>query len=111
MMKFGEINGEIVNAVTLKSATVEVVILSFGGIIQSLKTVDKDGNWDDIVTGFDTIKEYPEKSQFFGCLVGRYANRIGGGAFEIKSKSTSKDIILLSFIFKKKTHAICFIST
>ena len=71
----------------LCSLKVEVVILSYGGIIQSLRTKDKDGNVDDITTGFDTIEEYPEKSQFFGTLVGRYANRIGGGKFVLNNKT------------------------
>ena len=50
---------------------------------------DRDGNFDDITTGFDTIGEYPEKSAFFGTLVGRYANRIGGGAFVLNGKTYS----------------------
>ena len=55
-------------AFTLKSDTVKAVILNYGGVIQSLETPDKNGVWDDITTGFETIEEYPEKSQFFGCL-------------------------------------------
>ena len=56
-------------------------------IIQSLFTKDKSGEWDDIVTGFDKIEEYPAKSKFFGCLVGRYANRIGHGKFSLNGKN------------------------
>ena len=56
------------------------------GIIQSLQSKDVNGKWDDITTGFDTIDEYLEKSQFFGCLVGRYANRIGGAKFTLNGK-------------------------
>ena len=56
------------------------------GIIQSLQSKDTNGKWDDITTGFDTIDEYLEKSQFFGCLVGRYANRIGGAKFTLNGK-------------------------
>ena len=55
-------------AYTLKSDTIKAVILNYGGVIQSLETPDKNGVWDDITTGFETIEEYPEKSQFFGCL-------------------------------------------
>ena len=55
-------------AFTLKSDTIKAVILNYGGVIQSLETPDKNGVWDDITTGFETIEEYPEKSQFFGCL-------------------------------------------
>lgn len=55
-------------AFTLKSDTIKTVILNYGGVIQSLETPDKNGVWDDITTGFETIEEYPDKSQFFGCL-------------------------------------------
>ena len=55
-------------AYTLKSDTIKAVILNYGGVIQSLETPDKNGVWDDITTGFETIDEYPQKSQFFGCL-------------------------------------------
>jgi len=65
------------------------VILTYGGIIQSLRTKDKNGDFDDITTGFDTIEEYPKKSAFFGTLVGRYANRIGGGKFTLNGKTYS----------------------
>lgn len=55
-------------AYTLKSDTIKAVILNYGCVIQSLETPDKNGVWDDITTGFETIDEYPQKSQFFGCL-------------------------------------------
>ena len=63
-----------------------MVILTYGGIIQSLRTKDKNGEFDDITTGFVTLEEYPQKSQFFGTLVGRYTNRIGGGEFVLNNK-------------------------
>ena len=59
-------------AFTLKSDAIKAVILNYGGVIQSLETPDKNGVWDDITTGFETIDEYPQKSQFFGCL-GRFS--------------------------------------
>jgi aldose 1-epimerase len=44
---------------------------------------DRDGRAVDVVLGFDTAEEYPEKSQYFGCTVGRVGNRIAGGRFEL----------------------------
>ncbi|CAG5103028.1 Oidioi.mRNA.OKI2018_I69.chr1.g579.t1.cds [Oikopleura dioica] len=85
--EFGSLNGTPVRAFEIESEDVKLVILNYGGIIQSLRTKDKNGDWDDIVTGFDTIEEYPEKSNFFGCLVGRYANRIGHGKFSLNGRS------------------------
>jgi len=83
---FGKIDDKEIVAYELKSKNVRATILNYGGIIQSLQCPDKNGIWDDITTGFDTMEEYKEKSRFFGCLVGRYANRIGGGKFSLNGK-------------------------
>jgi aldose 1-epimerase len=56
-------------------------ITNYGGIIVSLTAPDKDGQMADVVLGFDTIAEYEEKSPYFGCITGRYANRIANGTF------------------------------
>ena len=56
-----------------------------------MQSKDSNGKWDDITTGFETASEYgdPAKQQFFGCLVGRYANRIGGAKFTLNGKEYS----------------------
>jgi len=56
-------------------------IMSYGGVIVSLQTPDRAGVVGDIVLGFDTLADYQERSPFFGCIAGRYANRIAGGKF------------------------------
>jgi aldose 1-epimerase len=48
---------------------------------------DKDGQLADVVLGFDTLGEYEEKSPYFGCITGRYANRIARGTFELEGKT------------------------
>ena len=58
-----------------------VKITNYGGIITELWVPDRDGNLADVVLGFDTIGDYEEKSPYFGCITGRYANRIAGGKF------------------------------
>jgi aldose 1-epimerase len=40
-----------------------------------------------VVLGFDTLSEYEERSPFFGCITGRYANRIAGGSFQLDGKT------------------------
>lgn len=62
---------------------VEVQLMNYGGIIISLRTPDRSGQLDDIVLGFDTLQEYVDHNPFFGCLAGRYANRIANGHFEL----------------------------
>jgi len=61
----------------------EARITNYGGIIVSLKVPDKAGKLADVVLGFDTLEPYLGKHPHFGCLTGRYANRIGGASFEI----------------------------
>ena len=77
-------DGISVDLVTLRNdAGTEVGILTYGGVIRTLKTADRTGALDDIVLGFDTLPLYEEKSPFFGTLVGRYGNRIANGQFTL----------------------------
>lgn len=71
---------------TLENPDVKINILNYGCIIQKLETKDADGEFDDIVTGFDSIEEYHEKSRFFGCIVGRVANRTASGKFSLNGE-------------------------
>ncbi|NQT08513.1 galactose mutarotase [Candidatus Bathyarchaeota archaeon] len=59
-------------------------ITNYGGIVVSLKVPDVDGRLDDVVLGYDTLPEYVDDLSYFGCIVGRYANRIAGGRFTLK---------------------------
>jgi len=66
---------------------VEARILSYGGILQSLKTPDKTGAFDDVVLGFDDLAGYVKSSPYFGAIVGRYGNRIARGRFTLDGKT------------------------
>lgn len=63
----------------------EACITNFGGRIVSLMVPDRDGNFHDVVLGFDSIAAYfPENNQTdFSAAIGRYANRINKGRFVI----------------------------
>jgi aldose 1-epimerase len=56
-------------------------ISNYGATIVSLHTKDGAGNVGDVVLGFNTLEDYREKSPYFGCVVGRYGNRIAFGSF------------------------------
>lgn len=90
---FGTADGQPVQKVTLRTPpgpnAIEMEVINYGGIILSLRTPDRDGNRDDIVMGFDTLAEYlePKKSPYFGCLIGRYCNRIAKGQFTLEGKT------------------------
>ncbi len=77
-------SGEKVQLFTLTNKNgLEARITNYGGILVSLKVPDKTGRMGDVVLGFDSLDRYEEKNPFFGCITGRYANRIGKAAFKI----------------------------
>lgn len=67
----------------------EAGIINYGGIITYLKTPDKHGHLEDIVLGFDNLEAYLKNNFYFGCLVGRYSNRIAKGKFSLNDKQYS----------------------
>lgn len=77
-------DGTPVEIYTLKNSRGAAArILTYGGIVQSLDMPDRHGRLDDIVLGYDDLKNYLANEPYFGALIGRYANRIGGGAFKL----------------------------
>lgn len=72
---------------------IEAKIMTYGGIITSLKTPDKNGEFDDIVLGFDKLEPYIENggSPYFGALIGRFGNRISEGRFTIDGETYQLD--------------------
>jgi len=61
----------------------EVCVISLGGIIQKLTAPDRDGKYDDVVLGFDSVDRYSAEHPYFGALIGRYGNRIAAGRFSL----------------------------
>ena len=81
---FGEAEGEAVDLYTLTNANgVEVKIMTYGGIIQSIRVPDRDGTMANVTLGFNTLDEYLAGHPYFGNITGRYANRIALGKFTI----------------------------
>ena len=69
----------------------EARIMTYGGIVQKLTMPDKTGKFADIVLGFDTLDGYTNAKYlggcpYFGALIGRYGNRIGGAKFSLEGK-------------------------
>ncbi|MBE6070643.1 MAG: galactose mutarotase [Clostridium butyricum] len=64
-------------------------ISTYGGTIVSLMVPDKNGNFDDVVLGYDNITSYENGDKFFGALIGRCGNRIEHGKFKINDKDYS----------------------
>ena len=81
-------SGEQIGLYTFRNGSgVEARITNFGGRIVTLKTPDRDGNFEDIVLGFDNLDGYLRDNPYFGALVGRYANRIANGEFRLNGKT------------------------
>ena len=83
-------DGTAVSIYTLiNSKGVEARIMTYGGIVVSLKVPDKTGTLGDIVLGYDNLADYIKASPYFGCLVGRYGNRIAKGKFTLNGAEYS----------------------
>lgn len=64
-----------------------VQVSNFGGTIVSVIAPDKNGQYENLVLGFDSLSQYLGRNPLFGSLVGRYANRIAGdGRFMLDGK-------------------------
>lgn len=60
---------------------VRVRIITYGATVVSLEVPEKNGRLGDIVLGHDSLEGYLKASPYFGCIVGRYGNRIAAGKF------------------------------
>ena len=82
---FGQLpDGRTVEEFTLTNAHgIEVQVITYGGIIRSIRTPDRAGRLDDIVLGFDSLAGYLKNVPYFGAIVGRYANRIRNAQFTL----------------------------
>jgi aldose 1-epimerase len=61
----------------------EARIMTYGGILVSLRIPDRQGALADVVLGFDNPAPYLSEHPYFGALIGRYANRIARGRFRL----------------------------
>lgn len=90
VMEFGTTpTNEVVNLYTLSNKNgMELRVLSYGGIVQSLKVADRNGKVEDVVLGFDNLDDYVQNnSPYFGAIIGRFGNRIAKGRFSINGIS------------------------
>lgn len=77
-------DGQEVEEYTLTNANgMEVKIITYGGIITSIRVPDRNGNMANVALGFDNMEDYETRNPYFGNITGRYANRIAGGKFTL----------------------------
>lgn len=81
---FGFLEGEEVFLYTLSNNSgFTVEISNYGGIVTSIITADKNGNFDDVALGYDSLNGYLIETPYFGAIVGRCANRISKARFTL----------------------------
>ena len=87
--RFGKtIDGIAVDLYTLtNSQGMEALITNYGATVVSLKVPDRYGKPVDVTLGYDSLEEYLQGSYYFGCIVGRYANRIAGGKSNYRGRN------------------------
>ena len=77
-------SGESVALYTLENSKgVSVDLITYGATINAIRVPDRNGEFADVVKGFDTIEGHEKYSNYQGMTVGRYANRIADGKFSI----------------------------
>ena len=85
------IDNKEVSLYTLESGQgLYMQVTNFGARVVTLWAPDKKGQYEDVVLGFENIDRYAynnEGERFFGPVVGRFANRIAKGQFEIDGQS------------------------
>lgn len=82
-------SGEPVTLYTVSNdAGVKLALIDYGATIQSIVVPDRDGDLTDVAFGFDDVAGYQSDANgYFGCTVGRYANRIAEGRFELNGEA------------------------
>jgi aldose 1-epimerase len=81
---FGTIDNQDIQLYTLTNTRGMIVKLTnYGGIVTSIKVPDKNGNLGEVTLGFDNLDAYLKGHPYFGCIVGRYGNRIASGTFQL----------------------------
>lgn len=81
-------DGTPVRRWTLERDGVRVRILTYGAIVQSVETPGRDGSRAPVALGLPDAAGYEKfPGPYFGAVVGRYANRIGGASFVLDGRT------------------------
>ena len=82
---FGQVpdRGEASLFSIINSNDLVLKITNYGATIQGIHVPDRNGKMDDVVLGFDNLQGYLDEHPYIGSVVGRYANRIAGGRFDL----------------------------
>jgi len=87
--EYGQVEGKTVTQYTLTNANGMVLkLINYGGTVTDLLVPDKNGQPGNVVLGYDSLGGFLQSNNpYFGCLVGRYANRIANAKFTLDGKT------------------------
>ena len=71
----------------LQNDEIKVISSNLGCHILSVFTKDRDGNYGDVVLGYQDVEDCHKDDKFLGCIIGRVANRIANGEFQLNGKT------------------------
>jgi aldose 1-epimerase len=81
---WGESNGKTVKLFTLTNKNgMMIKVTNYGATLTYVSVPDKNGVFENVVLGFDSLQEYQVERVYHGKTIGRYANRIGGAQFTL----------------------------
>ncbi|MGN1445149.1 MAG: aldose epimerase family protein [Eubacteriales bacterium] len=80
-------DGQEASLYTLRNAGgFSVSVSDFGGTIVQILAPDRGGQFQNIVSGYDSVEEYVVADGYLGATVGRFCNRIAKGRFPLEGK-------------------------
>lgn len=85
---WGQYKGHEIQRFTFKNAKgMQVSVTNWGAYVTSILVPNKNAKFEDVILGYDTAKEYVDDCCFNGATVGRFANRIANGRFDIDEET------------------------
>ena len=79
--------GKKIELFILKNGPIQAALTNYGARMVGLLVPDKDGREVDVLTGYNNIDDYLKTESYFGCVVGRFGNRIAKGKFTLNGKT------------------------
>ena len=78
--------GQTVHRIFLQSGTLSCEVITYGAALRTLLVPDREGRPVDVVLGYDRLEQYLSEDGYLGATVGRVANRIAKGCFDLNGQ-------------------------
>ena len=67
-------------------------VTDYGCRVVSICMPDRNGNVEDVVVGYGTVESFEKGDRYFGCVIGRFGNRIDNASFSLDGKKYDLDV-------------------